>query len=362
MMQQYHDLLKRVIAEGETQYNERTGQLMLVSAGDQCAFPLEDSFPLCTTKASAPLRWVAEEMFWMLRGERNAKTLDEKGVDIWNMNAFQGYLKRQNLEKVFPKNTPEWNDEFASYVDQMRHDPGFDLQDSDLGPIYGHQWRHWTNPDGEEVDQVKNIIEGIKANPGSRYHIMSAWNVGELEKMSLGPCHCLTQFTVTNDENLRTHMFQRSCDVYLGVPFNIAQYALLGNLVAKETGMIPKEFIHSFGNVHVYCGVTPRSSFLLDKDNLRSLQEKVKGATLREDFLDIRKWYLNNSPEESEGNEKKDHIPFILQQLSIEPRKLPNIEIADLPFFELIERPAKEVVKLQGYKPHKWDSKAVMAA
>ncbi len=359
-MKQYLDLLKRVLINGDPQYNARTGQLMIVSSGDQCKFDLRKGFPLCTTKASAPIRWVAEEVFWMLRGERNAKTLDAKGVDIWNRNAFQYYLKKSGLEKQIPKNTLKWNQEFNIYQERMRNGIDFNFEDSDLGPIYGFQWRHWPGKNGRENDQVKNLLDSIKRDPGSRYHTLSAWNVDDLEEMALKPCHAFAHFTITDDAYLDVHMFQRSCDVYLGVPFNIAQYALMNHLIGIETGFLPREFIHTYSNVHIYGGVAPRSNFL--KENLRELQERVKEVNFSDDYLKVREWYLQNSPAESEGNEKKDHVPFVLEQLSKTPQTLPAIFIKQIPFFEIIEKPSREVIRLEGYNPLKWESKAVMAA
>lgn len=360
-MRQYLDLLKRVLGAGDPQFNERTGELMILSAGDQSVYDLSEGFPNCTTKPSVPLRWVAEELFWMLRGERNAQSLYKTGVDIWNRNAFQHYLQRNGLTKEIPKHSPQWEERFRKYQDNMKNDPSFNPADADLGPVYGWQWRHWQRKDGGEVDQIAKIIEGIRKQPGSRYHTISAWNVGELEDMALGPCHCLAQFTVTRNQDLDLNMFQRSCDVYLGVPFNIASYALFNHLVARETGLVPRKFIHSYGNVHVYAGVTPRSDFLNDPDNLRELQRRIQGATEKGDFLDMRDWYKRRAPPESAGNERKDHVPFVLEQLSKEPFALPKIQIARLPFFEIIKQPAKEVVKLEGFESHQWDSRAVMA-
>lgn len=360
-MRQYLDLLKRILSYGDRQFNERTGELMILSAGDQSVYDLREGFPNCTTKPSVPIRWVAEELFWMLRGERHAKTLYDKGVDIWNKNAFQHYLKHKGLEKEIPKHSRKWNEEFDKYQERMKLDSDFDINDSDLGPVYGWQWRHWTKKNGEEVDQIKKIIDGIKRSPGSRYHMMSAWNVGELEEMALGPCHCLAQFTVSENRNLDLNMFQRSCDVYLGVPFNIASYSLLNHLVAMETGLIPRKFIHSYGNVHIYGGVFPRSEFLNDDDSFSELQQKVRHAKVEEDYMGIREWYEKNAPAESAGNERKDHVPFVLEQLSKTPKAFPTIEISKMPFFEVINMPAKEIIKLSNYEPIKWDSRAVMA-
>ncbi len=377
-MRQYLDLLKKVLGEGDPQYNSRTGQLMIVSAGEQSKYDLRQGLPLCTTKPVS-MRWVGEEVFWILRGERNAKSLYDKGIDIWNRNAFQHYLKRNGLEEKIPKNTPTWNDFFTRYETAMKENRkfeivnnragvaiadskiSFNLEDSDLGPVYGHQLRHWTGKDGKEVDQLKKVVNLLKKDKGSRYSLFSMWNPAELDEMALGQCHILTHFTVTNNRDLDLHMFQRSCDVFLGVPFNIAQYSLINHLVANETGLQAKRFIHTYSNVHIYCGVPPRSDFV--RKNLEEIQEQVRWcAENPENYLKVRDWYLQNAPAESPGNERKDHIPFILQQLSHTPRRLPTIQLQNMPLFEIINRSAKEVITVEGYEPIKWDSKAVMAA
>ena len=299
----------------------------------------------------------------MLRGERNAKTLyDKGGVDIWNRNAYQQYLKNKNLTNKIKKNTPEWENSFLVYQENMKS-PDFNLEDADLGPIYGYQWRNFNGSKEEGSDQLVNLINGIKKDRGSRYHILSAWNPLDLKKMSLPPCHCFTQFTVTRDKDLDVNMYQRSCDAYLGVPFNIMQYALLNHMVAQEAGLVARKFIHSYGNVHIYGGLAPRTDFLKNEENLGELQEKIKQVHDPQDFLAIKEWYVQNAPPEDKHNERKDHIPFVLEQLSKTPGKLPSLEITPLPFFDLINQPVKEVTKLiGGDKQQQWNSKAVMAA
>lgn len=361
-MKEYLDLLKRVLIKGDPQYNNRTGQLMLVSAGDQSIFDLREGFPRCTTRSSVNLRWVGEELFWMLRGERNAKTLYDKGVDIWNRNAFQHYLKRNGLDSRIKKNTLEWETEYITYQEKMKSDSEWKMEDSDLGPVYGWQWRHWPKREGGEIDQIQNVIEGIKKDKGSRYHIFTAWNPADVPSMALGPCHVMAHLTITRDKDLDLHMFQRSCDIYLGVPFNIAQYSLLNHLIAMETNLTPRKFIHTYSNVHIYCGVPPRSDFLKNENNLIELQDRARNTSKPEDFINVKQWYLENAPPESQGNEKKDHVPFVLEQLSKTPLEKPKIKITKMPFFSLIQQPFKDVASLEGPSPQKWDSKATMAA
>jgi len=209
-MKQYLDLLTRVLDEG-TKKNDRTGTGTISVFGHQMRFDLENGFPVLTTK-KLHLRSIIHELLWFLQGNTNIKYLQENNVRIWN----------------------EWANE-----------------EGELGPIYGYQWRSWPNRDGESIDQISQIIDSIKNNPNSRRHIVSAWNVGEIKNMALPPCHILFQFYVA-DGKLSCQLYQRSADIFLGVPFNIASYALLTMMVAQVTGLKLGEFIHTLGDAHIY--------------------------------------------------------------------------------------------------------------
>ncbi len=209
-MRQYLDLLTHVLETGNARA-DRTGTGTISRFGCQMRFNLEEGFPVVTTK-KLHLKSIIHELLWFLSGDTNVKYLQENGVKIWN----------------------EWAGE-----------------DGELGPVYGHQWRSWSSPDGKEIDQISNLIDQIKVNPLSRRLIVNAWNVGELDKMKLPPCHLLFQFYV-NDGRLSCQLYQRSADVFLGVPFNIASYALLTMMVAQVTGLTPGDFVHTFGDAHVY--------------------------------------------------------------------------------------------------------------
>ncbi len=209
-MKQYLNLLQTILDNGINK-TDRTGTGTLSIFGHQMRFDLEEGFPLVTTK-KLHLRSIIHELLWFLAGDTNVRYLQEHGVRIWN----------------------EWANE-----------------NGDLGPIYGYQWRSWPSPDGKPTDQISNVIEGIKTDPDSRRHIVSAWNVGELEKMNLPPCHILFQFYVANGK-LSCQLYQRSADAFLGVPFNIASYSLLTMMVAQVTGLKPGEFVHTFGDAHIY--------------------------------------------------------------------------------------------------------------
>lgn len=209
-MRQYHDLLRHILDHG-TQKTDRTGTGTISVFGYQMRFDLNDGFPMLTTK-NLHLKSIIYELLWFLNGDTNIKYLTDNGVRIWN----------------------EWADE-----------------NGDLGPVYGKQWRSWATPDGGTIDQISNLIHTIKTNPDSRRMIVNAWNVGELDKMALTPCHCLFQFYVA-DGKLSCQLYQRSADTFLGVPFNIASYALLTMMIAKVCGLGYGEFVHTFGDVHIY--------------------------------------------------------------------------------------------------------------
>lgn len=209
-MKQYLDLLRH-IKENGVKKSDRTGTGTISVFGYQMRMNLQEGFPLLTTK-KLHLKSIIYELLWFLNGDTNVRYLQENGVRIWN----------------------EWADEKG-----------------DLGPVYGKQWRSWTAPDGRVIDQISDLIRTIKTNPDSRRMIVNAWNVGELHQMALTPCHCLFQFYVA-DGRLSCQLYQRSADVFLGVPFNIASYALLTHMIAQVCDLQPGDFVHTFGDVHLY--------------------------------------------------------------------------------------------------------------
>jgi len=209
-MKQYLDLLDRILKEGAKK-EDRTGTGTLSVFGNQMRFNLNDGFPLLTTK-KLHLKSIIYELLWFLQGDTNVKYLQEHGVRIWN----------------------EWADE-----------------NGDLGPVYGHQWRSWPAADGKTIDQISNVVEQLKHNPDSRRIIVTAWNPAEVDQMALPPCHCLFQFYVANGR-LSLQLYQRSADTFLGVPFNIASYALLLMMMAQVTGLETGDFIHTTGDTHLY--------------------------------------------------------------------------------------------------------------
>ena len=258
-MRQYLDLLARIRNSG-VRKGDRTNTGTLSLFGHQMRFDLAQGFPLVTTK-KLHVKSIIHELLWFLQGSTNVRYLNEHGVTIWD----------------------EWADE-----------------NGELGPIYGRQWRSWPAPDGRHIDQIAKVVEGLKRDPDSRRHIVSAWNVGELDRMALAPCHCLFQFYVA-EGRLSCQLYQRSADIFLGVPFNIASYALLTLMMAQVTGLKPGEFVHTFGDAHLY---------------------------------------LN-------------HLDQADEQLTREPRALPRMEIN--PEVSSLFDFAYEDFKLVGYDPHPGD-------
>ena len=227
-MQQYLDLLTRILDEG-VEKSDRTGTGTRSVFGHQMRFDLRDGFPLVTTK-KVHTRSVFAELLWFLRGDTNVKWLQDRGVTIWD----------------------EWAD-----------------ADGDLGPVYGYQWRSWPTPDGRHVDQIAQVVQQIRDNPDSRRHIVSAWNVADIPDMALAPCHTMFQFYVAlgaDRAGSRCQLYQRSADVFLGVPFNIASYALLTHMVAQVTGLGVGDFVHTLGDAHLYSNHLDQARLQLTRD------------------------------------------------------------------------------------------------
>jgi thymidylate synthase len=264
-MRQYLDLLDHVLNSG-TEKKDRTGTGTISVFGCQMRFNLQDGFPLLTTK-KLHLRSIIHELLWFISGDTNTRYLRDNGVKIWD----------------------DWAD-----------------SDGNLGPIYGYQWRSWPAEGGRKIDQLINVINSIRNSPDSRRHIVSAWNVGELEKMALPPCHILFQFYVA-DGRLSCQLYQRSADIFLGVPFNIASYALLTLMVARSTGLQPGDFIHTLGDAHIYLNH-------IDQVRLQLTREpyKLPGMEINKDADDILRFRY-------EDFNLKDYIahPHIKGEISV---------------------------------------------
>ncbi len=240
-MKQYHDLLRHVLEQG-VRKEDRTGTGTVSVFGYQMRFNLQEGFPLLTTK-KVHLKSIIHELLWFLKGDTNLAYLHENKVTIWD----------------------EWAD-----------------AQGNLGPVYGYQWRSWTSANGESIDQISNLIAMIKRNPDSRRLLVTAWNPGDIEKMALPPCHILFQFYVAQGK-LSCQLYQRSADIFLGVPFNIASYALLTMMIAQVTGLEPGEFVHTFGDAHIYLNHMEQVNLQLSRD-FRSLPRMVINPEVKSIF------------------------------------------------------------------------------
>jgi thymidylate synthase len=246
-MKQYLDLLEHVLNTG-VEKADRTGTGTKSVFGYQMRFNLEEGFPLLTTK-KLHLKSIIHELLWFIAGDTNIRYLNENGVKIWN----------------------EWAD-----------------KDGNLGPVYGCQWRSWPGEGGKKIDQLLSVINSIKKSPNSRRHIVSAWNVGELEQMALPPCHILFQFYVAGGK-LSCQLYQRSADIFLGVPFNIASYALLTHLVAQVTGLKPGDFVHTLGDAHIYLNHLEQAKLQLTREPF-----KLPAVVINPEVTDILKFRYND--------------------------------------------------------------------
>ncbi|MFH1276574.1 MAG: thymidylate synthase [Candidatus Woesearchaeota archaeon] len=307
MTKQYLDLLKHILENG-TDKKDRTGIGTRSVFGHQIRFNLAEGFPLLTTK-KVYLRGIIHELLWFLSGSTNIQPLIKNNVKIWNEWPFQAYLKINNLEQEYPMYSEKWQVKMQEFIEKIKDDNEFAKQWGELGPVYGKQWVRWEGPNGEKINQIQNVVDMIKKvkNNGncseSRRLIVSGWNVADIQQLITGKtsapplCHTVFQFNVVNGK-LSCQLYQRSADVFLGVPFNIASYSLLTLMIAQACNLEPGEFIHTFGDVHIY----------------------------------------------------KNHFEQVQEQLSREPRKLPkmkiNSEVKNIFDFKF------EDFQLEDYGPH----------
>lgn len=305
-MQQYKELCQTILDNG-TIKSDRTGTGTKSIFGYQMRFDLNKGFPLMTTKKTA-MRLITSELLWFIKGDTNVKTLISERNHIWDEWAFEKWVKSKDYTGPDMTNfglrasqdeefKVEVDQQMALFRDHILSDEDFANTYGDLGPVYGRQWRSWPSQTGESIDQLKKVIESIKHNPDSRRHIVTAWNPSEVDDMALPPCHTFFQFYVA-DNKLSCQLYQRSADVFLGVPFNIASYALLTHLIARECQLEVGDFVHTLGDAHIY----------------------------------------------------SNHMDQVNEQLSREPRELPTLKISDdkTSIFDL----ETQDITVENYNPH----------
>lgn len=268
--EEYLSLMKHILKNG-TDRDERTGVGTRSVFGHQMRFDLSKGFPILTTK-KVFIRGIIHELLWFLTGDTNIKYLVRNDVKIWNEWAFQVYLEKNNLNISLVRYSPEWTEKLNWFVEQIKTSDEFATQWGELGPIYGKQWRKWETPKGEVIDQIQNVINMLKNDPSSRRIIVSGWNVGEIFDLihdhhhAPPPCHSLFQFHVLNGK-LSCQLYQRSADFFLGVPFNIASYALLTMMIAQVSGYELGEFVWTGADVHLYLNHLEQAKLQISREN-----------------------------------------------------------------------------------------------
>jgi thymidylate synthase len=284
-MQQYLDLLNKIYTEGDDK-DDRTGIGTRSIFGAQIRMDLSKGFPLLTTKKMYT-KAIIHELLWFLKGDTNIRYLVQNDVKIWNEWPFQVYLEKNGLDKEFPMYSDGWKKKMDDFIQRIKDDGDFAKQWGDLGPVYGKQWVRWETKDGQTINQIQNAVDMIKKEPHSRRIMVSAWNVGDLQELikqhTFAPpaCHTLFQFIVVKGK-LSCHMYQRTADTFLGVPFNIASYSLLTMMIAQVTSLLPGEFIHSFGDAHIY-----RNHFVQVKEQLERKPKTLPTMKINPDVKDI---------------------------------------------------------------------------
>lgn len=282
----YIELLEHLMQNGATK-TDRTGTGTKSVLGYQMRFDLNDGFPLLTTK-KVPIKAIIHELLWFLRGDSNLKYLADNNVHIWDEWPYKAYLIRNNL-KVPKTGSDEWNTGIKEFIERIKTDESFAKDYGNLGPIYGYQWRNWPTPKGEHIDQIKNVIDQIKNTPDSRRMIVSAWNVADIDEMAkagLPPCHCLFQFYVAEGK-LSCQLYQRSCDTFLGVPFNIASYSLLIHIIAQVCNLEVGEFVWTGGDVHLYSNHEEQALLQISRKNDIRPLPKMKINPLKKNIEDF---------------------------------------------------------------------------
>ncbi|MCD4666577.1 thymidylate synthase [archaeon] len=344
MVEQYLDHSREILTSEFSVFKWGSKGAGIISiTGHHDEYDLRKGFPLLTTKKMFT-RGIAEELIWFFKGNTNIKPLEDKNVTIWTPNVFQFYLSEMIRENIFPKSvgtneakySDEWESAMSEFGTRIRKDSEFAQKWGNAGPIYPEQWRAWKYYDEEtgqvvKIDQLGQTIEKMRKKPYGKKYLVSSWQPGALSKMSLPPCHVLYHLIINppgeegEKPTLDLLLYQRSSDMFLGVPFNIASYAMLTQIIAQELNLEPRRFIHNFGDSHFYTGLEKRSQWY--GDNFLGLREKIRAVNDREGYLEVIDWINKNAPSDR-IEQDYDHVTAILKQLSREPKPLPKLVIA----------------------------------
>lgn len=362
MVKQYLDHSREILTNRYSTFKEGSKGAGLISLnGSQNEYDLREGFPLLTTKKMFT-KGVAGELIWFFSGDTNIKSLEDNNVSIWRLDVFQHHLPAMIEEGIFPahiggeegKYTPEWEKAIEEFGGMMRENNEFAQKWGDAGRIYGAQWRQWKHYDEETgevvtIDQLGEIIQKMRDKPFSKKYIVSAWNPGDNINVSLPPCHVLYHLNVNQEEgsnipSLDLQMFQRSCDQFLGVPFNIASYSMLTQIIAQQLELEPRRFIHSFGDAHFYTGLGERTQWY--RENFGELRNRIRNVSDREEYSEVLKWVNKRVPQ---VEQEYDHVTAILEQFAREPIPLPKLHITK---GKSIDELTIEDFTLEGYEHH----------
>ena len=359
MVQQYLDHSRLILAADRPGYNVDfkggSKEIGLISLfGYQNRYDLNKGFPLVTTK-KMPFKSVAHELIWFLRGDTNIKYLVDNKVPIWNDNAFDHNLKRMVREGIFSERVLErysdaWKKARDEYVQRVKESVDFSNRWGNVGRLYGSQWRDWAYIDSDgnpqRLDQLGDLVEKLSKKPTSKRTVVTAWNPGDNLSVSQPSCHILFQVNGNEQGQMDLQLYQRSCDMFLGVPFNIASYAMLTMILAQQAGLQPRNFVHTFGDSHLYAGDGERGKWY--GTNLDLLQQRVRETHTPSDYKKVLDWLHEVQPQERPETKGMDHVTGIVEQLSREPKPLPRLTIARKPFDKL----TIDDFVLEGYDYH----------
>jgi len=362
MVQQYLDHCREILTSPYTDFKkgskgprEARGNGLISLMGHENHYDLREGLPIVTTKDTY-WKGIVHELLWFISGDTNIKYLEDNKVDIWRKDTFHHNLPAMVRAGHFSegdgeKYTQRWRDALEKFGSLVKTDEEFASHFGDAGAVYGKQWRKWDyvdeNGNPQVMDQLGGLVERLKKRPMSKRTIVTAWNPGEVSRASLPPCHILFQTATNEDGEMDLRLDQRSCDQFLGVPFNITSYAILTHIIAQEAGLTPRRFVHEFGDAHFYAGFAKRSPWY--RENLQELKKKVAAIPKddRERYLEVRDWVDANVPRD-EMEERYDQIPVVLEQMAREPYKPPKLTIESKPLDEL----TFEDFKIEGFEHH----------